>query len=220
MSEMTKNLSRRNDEGTNAISGDLDAHYPTPFLQQVETLVQRSVTNMLRARSEMLSSFGLACANLIFYGLFYLGLKTQSLISRSDLAYVQSLRSFIFQIVNGVCLLELDILARGTHIFLYIPLAFQEKTIFYRENAAGAYSSLAHHTSWFLRLTFMGLIRGILYPLLCYFVSGLTITFDRYIYFSAVVTLMSTTGSAVAMALVSAIPALEGSASAFSSLLG
>lgn len=99
-------------------------------------------------------------------------------------------------------------------------IAFQEKTIFYRENSAGAYSSLAYHTSWFLRLTFMGLIRGLIYPLFCYFLSGLTITFDRYIYFSTIVALMSTTGSAIALALISAIPALEGSASAFSSLLG
>jgi hypothetical protein len=109
MSEMTKNLARRHDDST---SQDLSDHYPEPFLHQVETLVQRSVTNMMRARREILSSFGLACANLIFYGLFYLGLKTKS-ISRADLAYVQSLRSFIFQIVNGICLLELDILARG-----------------------------------------------------------------------------------------------------------
>lgn len=109
MSDLTRGLAQKHRE---LESEPVKLHYPTPFLRQVETLVQRSVTNMARARGEIVSSFGLASANLIFYGLFYLGLKTE-VLSRTDLAYVQSLRSFIFQIVNGICLLELDILARG-----------------------------------------------------------------------------------------------------------
>lgn len=98
--------------------------------------------------------------------------------------------------------------------------AFLEKAIFYREHASGSYSSIAYHLSWFLRLTFFGVFKAVIYPPFCYFLSSLTISIDRYIYFSLIVLLMSTTGSSIAFLLVSGISALEGAASAYSAIIG
>ncbi|KAJ3089237.1 ABC transporter G member 22 [Quaeritorhiza haematococci] len=213
-------------------SGTTGKSYATSFFHQIQTLIRRSGRNFARSKRSFFGGFALASGNLLFYGILYLGLIVQnsiqhtttvknadgtvttmidnSVTTRDDYKYVQSQKAFMFQVVTGVCLLELDVLAK----------AFFEKTMFFRENAAGSYSSLSYHLSWYLRLQFFGLIRGILYPPFCYFLSGMTLSIDSYIYFCLVVTLMSTTGSAIALLLVSAIPALEGAASAYSAFIG
>ena len=157
-----------------------------------------------------MSSWLLAVGNFLFYGLLYLGLITSKEYTATDLTYVQSQKAVMFQVLTGVCLLELDILAK----------AFLEKSIFFREHASGAYSTPSYHLYWFLRLSFHGFLRGILYTPFVYFLSGLTLGFDKILYFGLIVSLMSTTGSAIALLLVSAIPALEGVASAYSAIIG
>lgn len=184
--------------------------YPTSLIRQVHTLIRRSMTNSNRQQASSLSSWILASGNFLFYGLLYLGLMTSDKYVPTDLTFVQSQKAFIFQVISGVCLLELEVLAR----------AFLEKNIFFREHASGAYSTPSYHLSWFLRLNFQGFVRGIIYTPLCYLMSSLTITADRYFYFSLIVALMSTTGSSIAFLLISAIPALEGAASAYSAIIG
>lgn len=138
MSEMTKNIARNS--GRDKLSPTL-ARYPTGFLKQVNTLIQRSIRNMIRARSELAGSFGLSCGNLLFFGLLYSGLKTTTGFKQTDLAFVQSLKAFIFQIINGICLLELDVLARGIASLIE---QLSKKRLYSSEKMQQVYTLLLH----------------------------------------------------------------------------
>ena len=54
------------------------------------------------------------------------------------------------------------------------------------------------------------LLKGLPYTVVCYFLSGMTINAADLFYFAAVMTLLSTIGSAIALLLVSLVPSLEG----------
>jgi hypothetical protein len=54
------------------------------------------------------------------------------------------------------------------------------------------------------------LLKGLPYTLACYFLSGMVINAGALFYFAAVLTVISTLGSAIALLLVSLVPSLEG----------
>jgi len=56
------------------------------------------------------------------------------------------------------------------------------------------------------------LIKGLPFTLICYFLSGMGISAAEFFYFAAVMTVLSTLGSALALLLVSLVPSVEGCA--------
>lgn len=92
----------------------LQCGYTNTLSKQVSILVRRSGSNIMRDKGGLIGSLGLTCGNLLFFGLLYMGLKvSNNSYDPSSLNYVQSQSAFMFQVVSGVCLLELDVLAIG-----------------------------------------------------------------------------------------------------------
>ena len=61
-----------------------------------------------------------------------------------------------------------------------------------------------------LQLFVFALAKGLPYTLVCYFLSGMVINAADFFYFAAVLTVLSTVGSGIALLLVSLVPSLEG----------
>jgi hypothetical protein len=99
-------------------------------------------------------------------------------------------------------------------------VAFLECRIFMRENASGSYSTISYHIGWFLKLYFFAIVKGLLYTILCYFLAGMDSSFDRFIYFAALLSVLSNIGSSIAFLLITAIKDVDGAASAYTSWVG
>jgi ABC-type multidrug transport system permease subunit len=72
--------------------------------------------------------------------------------------------------------------------------------------------------NWNIRIAFSSFIRGALFPLLFYFISGLSATPSAYFTFVAVWTLVDCTAGALSLFLVAALPTLDNASSAFTLL--
>lgn len=178
--------------------------------------------------------------SFLFYGLIYLGLRTNGSVTRDTLEWWESQRAFLFQIATAIIFLQLESLTAGRFKFsswhkscsfrdaslteflsILFPTtipAFLEKQLFYREHASGAYSPFAYHISWFLRISSHGLLRAIVFPPFVYFMSGLTITAGQYFIFVLIFAVLDTIGSSLSLLLVCAVPSLESSSTAFTAL--
>ncbi|KAJ3089196.1 hypothetical protein HK102_006975 [Quaeritorhiza haematococci] len=168
------------------------------------------------------------------------GTTTFSSTSTSPTAtieYWDSQRAFLFQIVTAIIFLQLETLTTGkiactaslcplhksvvncvNTLFYVLPEAHMEKRLFYREFASGAYSPLAYHTAWYIRISTYGLFRGLIFPPFTYFMSGLTISPIQYGVFTLIFCVMDTIGASLAFLLVCVVPTLESSSTAFTAV--
>eukprot|EP00123_Amoebidium_parasiticum_P016558 comp23492_c0_seq1/m.39325 comp23492_c0_seq1/g.39325 ORF comp23492_c0_seq1/g.39325 comp23492_c0_seq1/m.39325 type:complete len:840 (-) comp23492_c0_seq1:149-2668(-) len=187
-------------------AANADGRFATTKVAQVTVLIRRAWTNMLRSPSTAFA-YVIALVQFLFYGLLFLGVRTEGPTPTETLTIQQS---FFFQVMNTVCLLEVDVIA----------MAFLERTMFYREHASGGYSVLSYHMAWLLRLFFFSIIKGLAFSALVYFFPGLPTGVGQFFVFALILMTLSTIGSSLALLLVSAIPDVEGAGAIHSTIIG
>lgn len=197
--------------------------FARPLLWQVHSLMRRAYTNTLRSPDFVRRIMGFPLLNYLFFGVLYVGTRdawaTEEVISgftRSDAelerfgSLVSQKRSFYFQVMATTILTESSVMGE----------AFEEQRAFRREHASGAYSILAYHLQWALRLNFRSLYKSIVFAAVVYFwPAHAPNTFNDgtvqcFLFFLLVMCVCSTVGSALALLFISLIPDAEGAAGA------
>mmetsp|Transcript_19538 Transcript_19538/g.32134 ORF Transcript_19538/g.32134 Transcript_19538/m.32134 type:complete len:825 (-) Transcript_19538:38-2512(-) len=91
----------------------------------------------------------------------------------------------------------------------YVSQVFLDKQMFFREHASRSYSSGAYHFAWYIRLFFVALLKGALFPPIGYFLAQLTTAAEPYFLFCIFFGAMSAAGSAMALLCSCIFPSLE-----------
>ena len=60
------------------------------------------------------ASWIVGAVSFLFYGLIYLGLRTNGYVARGTLEWWESQRAFLFQVITAVIFLQLESLTTGT----------------------------------------------------------------------------------------------------------
>ena len=199
--------------------------FARPLIWQIYSLMRRAYTNTLRSPDFVRRVLGFPMLNYLFFGLLYLGTRTPrdpaAGFTEADAelesfsALISQKRSFYFQVMATAILTESSVMGE----------AFDEQRAFRREHASGAYSILAYHVQWLLRLNFRAIYKSILFSCVVYFFpahapnnfgnGGLFLTF---LFFLVVMCVCSTVGSALALLFISLIPDAEGAAGAHNAI--
>jgi len=202
-------------------------------------LGRRSYTNQLRSRDFFQRTLLLPILQYLFFGFLYVGTRyitvdVGSSFSKTDTCMLDWMnlagykRSFYFQVMAIAILSETSVMAE----------AFGEQRAFRREYAAGAYSILAYHTQWMLRLNMRAVCLSLLFSLVFFFpqnvlnlycndndndstmsdrVDGVQY-YNMWAFFFVVMCVCSTVGSALALLFISLIPDAEGAAGAHNAI--
>jgi ABC-type multidrug transport system ATPase subunit len=202
------------------IPPQLDSHYSTigrfsqPIYFQVYVLLHRSFRNASRNK-QYWKAICLQNGQYLFFGLLFLGIQTEAISQSTQEQSLQGntitwQRNFLYQVQNTVLVLESVVIAT----------AFTEKRVFKREHAAGSYSSIAYHLTWFLRLTVDAIWKGFFASILCYFFPGLTPSGSKFFFFAATLCVVSSLGSSLALLMASAVDDAEGAANIHNTIVG
>jgi len=117
---------------------------------------------------------------------------------------------FMYHILNVLGVSEVGVIAE----------AMVEKEVFLREHASGAYSILAYHIFWFVKLGWRAMRNGLLFSALCYFTSGLNITVAQFFTFALFMSTISMVASGLSLLLVVLIPDTRGASDLHNMLIG
>ena len=196
--------------------------FARPLLWQIYSLMRRSFTNTARAPDVIRRIMGFPLLNYLFFGLLYVGTRMEwdrapaegFTADDAELERFTNLisqkRSFYFQVMATAILTESSVMGE----------AFDEQRAFRREHASGAYSILAYHLQWALRLNFRAIYKSVVFSAVVYFFPAHAPNtyndghFQSFLFFLAVMCVCSTVGSALALLFISLIPDAEGAAGA------
>ncbi|GBG30204.1 ABC transporter G family member 5 [Hondaea fermentalgiana] len=203
---------------TGAILDSSAARFSQSIFRQLFILLRRSYKNMSRDRTYFLN-VGIQMVQFLFYGLLFLGLRTESVDSDAgDLLGISNLsflimfqkRAFLFQVMNTIMLIEVVVIGN----------AFVEKKIFRREHASGAYSVAAYHGQFIVRFYVDAIWKGLVAAVLSYFFPPMRLTADGFFFYAAVLMVCSTFGAGLAFLMVSLVPDAEGASNIHAQILG
>ena len=99
----------------------------------------------------------------------------------------------------------------------FVPHLLFDKRVFAREHGAHAYSALAWHSTWLLKMLLTSAIKTVFYTPCFYFLAGLRLEWFSYIGTAFVAGAMGFGGSATAMLIATAIPSLGSAMTGFMS---
>lgn len=194
------------------------AKFSQSVFWQTFILLRRSYKNISRDKVYFFN-FAIQMSQFIFYGLLFLGLRTETASENAGSIYgvpspgltaVLIKRNFLFQVMNTVMIIEQVVIA----------VAYVEKRIFRREHASGAYSVVAYHLQFAIRFYVEAIVKGLIAAILCYFFPGLQMTAAAFFYFAVMLMVCSTLGSALGFFMVSLVPDAEGAANIHSQIFG
>ena len=197
----------------------MEGRFSQPLASQVDVLIRRSYKNLSRNtgfwRANILQS-----VQFLFFGLLFLGVRlgptsnegggSTSLLGVGTAPPIIFKRNFMYQVMNTVCLVESIVIAS----------AFTERAVFVREHAAGAYSVVAYHLAWYLRLMADAVWKGLLAAVLSYWFPSMRMTAGAFFFFAAVMSVTSSVGSALSLWMASMVPNAEGAANIHNTIIG
>lgn len=127
----------------------------------------------------------------------------ETLVNVTSVEYAS--KGFLFLVINALFINEA----------VHVPSVMFDKRFFAREHGARAYSSLAWHLTWLIKLALTAAIKLILYTPCFYFLGQLRLDFTAYAAAAFATGGMSFAGSAVALLLAAVIPSLGAASTAF-----
>jgi len=123
---------------------------------------------------------------------------------------ISAKRSFLYQTLTAAVITETAVLAE----------CYTEQRAFRREHAAGGYSAAAYHLQWAFRLMAQALWKAVLFGSVVYWAPyQFAPTAEAFFYFIAVFALLSSTGSAFSLLMISFIPDPEGAGTAHNAIV-
>lgn len=127
----------------------------------------------------------------------------EALVNVTNVEYAS--KGFLFLVINALFINEA----------MHVPAVIFDKRFFVREHGARAYSAMAWHVTWLVKLALTAAIKLLVYTPCFYFLGQLRLDFTAYAAAAFVTGGMSFTGSAVALLLASVIPSLGAASTAF-----
>jgi len=127
----------------------------------------------------------------------------QALVARTNVDFAH--RGFLFLVVNALFINEA----------VFVPTIIADKRFFAREHGARAYSVLAWHLAWLVKLGLTAALKALFYTPCFYFIGQLRPAWSAYLAAALVTGGMGLAGSAVAMLLTTLVPGLGAATTAF-----
>lgn len=194
-----------------------------PFLSQVAILTRRAYAKGLRDPDFWYRMLTIPLLQFFFYAILFAWTRSprggflryadwnpadDDYILTSQL--ISAKRSFLYQVLTAAVITETGVLAE----------AYTEQRAFRREHAAGAYSAAAYHVQWAVRLMAQGVWKAILFGSIVYwFPYQFAPAFTKFAYFLANFALLSSTGSAFSLLMISFVPDPEGAGTAHNAVI-
>jgi len=215
--------------GTKAGTKDAAGAFAHPLRSQVYSLMRRAFTNEARASDVLQRIFIVPMLQYLFFGLIYLGTRgigveptddrrmkdftTSDVLLEDFLQLIAQKRSFYFQVMSTAVLTESSVMGE----------AFAEQRAFRREQAAGAYSVMAYHLQWVLRLNFRAIYTTLIFGSTVYWFpaqvpNDFSTQGGTFFFFLVTMAVCATLGSALALLFISLIPDPEGAAGAHNAI--
>jgi len=194
-----------------------------PLFSQIAILTRRAYAKGLRDPDFWYRMITIPLLQFVFYALLFAwtrspdgGFVPYAGWNDVDSQYIllsqliSAKRSFLFQVLTAAIITETGVLAE----------AYTEQRAFRREHAAGAYSAAAYHIQWAVRLMAQGLWKALFFGSIVYwFPFQFQPAFSKFVYFLANFALLSSTGSAFSLLMISFVPDPEGAGTAHNAVV-
>jgi ABC-type Mn2+/Zn2+ transport system ATPase subunit len=194
-----------------------------PFLSQVSILTRRAYAKGLRDSDFWYRMLTIPLLQFFFYAILFAwtraphgGFSRYRDWDEADDQYIlltqliAAKRAFLFQVLTAAIITETGVLAE----------AYTEQRAFRREHSAGAYSAAAYHVQWAVRLMGQGVWKALLFGSIVYwFPYQFQPAFSKFAYFLANFALLSSTGSAFSLLMISFVPDPEGAGTAHNAVV-